>query len=114
MKTNLSLAIVLLIQLGLAQSSIVTEDLELKNGAIELPGTLSYDTSLKKQPLLIFIQGSGNPDRNGNQVGLGVNANYIKMLRDRMNAVGIAFYSFDKRNVTPSNIPLFKNNFKLL
>lgn len=90
---------------------IKAEELELKNDSIKLPGTLTYTQTNQKQPLVIFIQGSGNPDRDGNQKSLGVNANYIKSLRDSLNTKGIAFYSYDKRNVTPSNIPLILKSF---
>lgn len=89
-----------------AQSEIISEDMVLMNDSIKLPGTLTYTKSLHSQPLVIFIQGSGNPDRNGNQIALGVKANYIKMLRDSLNRNNIAFYSYDKRNVTASNIAL--------
>jgi pimeloyl-ACP methyl ester carboxylesterase len=94
-----------------SQTNITSEDLLLYNENIQLPGTLSYDKDQTQQPLAIFVQGSGNPDRNGNQLGFGVKANYIKQLRDKLNANGIGFYSYDKRNVTKSNIPLFIDDF---
>lgn len=93
------------------QNEIITEDYNLQNDSIQLPGTLSFQKTDKAQPLVIFIQGSGNPDRDGNQKSLGVNANYIKSLRDSLNTNGIAFYSYDKRNVTPSNMPLILKSF---
>tara|TARA_R110002167_G_scaffold76032_4_gene211961 strand:+ start:8751 stop:9683 length:933 start_codon:yes stop_codon:yes gene_type:complete len=88
---------------------IVSEALDLKNGAIGLPGTLTYPKSVDNVPLAIFVHGSGNIDRNGNQVGLGVQANYIKTLGDSLNAHGIAFYRFDKRTATPSNLDKLQN-----
>lgn len=96
----------------LAQSQIQSEEKLLMNDSIQLPGTLIYDASIKSQPLVIFVQGSGNPDRNGNQPAFGVNINYIKLLRDRLNENGIAFYSYDKRNVTPSNIKFILEKFE--
>jgi fermentation-respiration switch protein FrsA (DUF1100 family) len=93
------------------KDEIITEEYNLKNDSIELPGTLTLQKTDKAQPLIIFIQGSGNPDRDGNQKSLGVNANYIKSLRDSLNTRGIAFYSYDKRNVTPSNMPLILKSF---
>lgn len=96
----------------LAQSQIQSEEKLLMNDSIQLPGTLTYDASITSQPLVIFVQGSGNPDRNGNQPAFGVNINYIKLLRDRLNENGIAFYSYDKRNVTPSNIKFILEKFE--
>lgn len=93
------------------QNEIIEEEYNLYNDSIQLPGTLSYQKTDQAQPLVIFIQGSGNPDRDGNQKSLGVNANYIKSLRDSLNTNGIAFYSYDKRNVTPSNMPLILKSF---
>lgn len=81
---------------------INSEDYELYNDSIYLPGTLSYPKSDNKLPLIVFIHGSGNPDRNGNQGPLA-HANYIKQLADSLNKRGIAFYRYDKRNATPSN-----------
>lgn len=98
--------------LAYGQEQIISEELVLYNDSIQLPGTLTYSSEKNKQPLVIFIQGSGNPDRNGNQLGQGVKANYIKQLRDSLNIKQIAFYSYDKRNVTQSNIPLFVDDFK--
>lgn len=82
---------------------ILSEELLLKNGSIELPGTLSYPESPSAIPLLIFIHGSGNIDRNGNQ-GAMVQGNYIKMLADSLNSKGFGFYRYDKRTANPENI----------
>lgn len=87
---------------------VVVQDLELYNDSIYLPGTLSYPVQQNKPPLAIFVHGSGNPDRNGNQGEL-VKANYIKMLADSLNARGIAFYRYDKRSATPANLAKSKN-----
>jgi uncharacterized protein len=80
----------------------VTQDLVLHNGAIELPGTLSYPDGPAAMPLAIFVHGSGNVDRNGNQ-GFFVQANYIQMMADSLNANGIAVYRYDKRTANPKN-----------
>ncbi|MGB0981473.1 MAG: alpha/beta hydrolase [Winogradskyella sp.] len=89
--------------LGFSQTKIITEDILLKNDSIQLPGTLTYTKNETPQPLVIFIHGSGNVDRNGNQPGLS-NANYIKQLSDSLALRNIAFYRYDKRTATPSNI----------
>ncbi|MDX1315299.1 MAG: alpha/beta hydrolase, partial [Eudoraea sp.] len=75
---------------------IISEEIAMSNGDIMIPGTLTYPEN-SKSPLIIFIQGSGNVDRNGNQAGTVVQAAYIKTLRDSLNHRGIAFYSYDKR-----------------
>ena len=85
---------------------IKTEDILLKNDSIELPGTLSYTE--EGTPLVIWIHGSGNIDRNGNQLPY-VKANYIKQIRDSLNLKHIAFFSFDKRTANAKNQKFLKN-----
>jgi pimeloyl-ACP methyl ester carboxylesterase len=94
------LAILLLPLISLGQKTIV-EELSLKNGEISLPGTLTIP-AVEKPPLLIFVHGSGNVDRNGNQ-GAAIKANYINQLADSLNRKGIAFYRYDKRTSNPQN-----------
>jgi hypothetical protein len=81
---------------------IQTDSVTLYNNTIELPGELTY-TKGSIQPLVIFVHGSGNVDRNGNQAGANVKANYIKQLADSLNTLGIAFYRYDKRTANPKN-----------
>lgn len=88
---------------------VKTEELDLKNGDISLPGTLTVVPSKKKTPLVIFIQGSGNGDRNGNQVGTAMQIGYIKTLRDSLNTKGISFYSYDKRSANINNLKSIKD-----
>lgn len=96
--------LLLLVSLPLfAQQEVSMEEYGLYNGDISLPGTLSYPKMDKKIPLAIFIHGSGNADRNGNQGGLA-KAEHIKQLADSLNTRGIAFYRYDKRNATTSNL----------
>jgi pimeloyl-ACP methyl ester carboxylesterase len=93
-----------------AQDTITSEDILVKNDSIQLPGTLTYNPELKSQPLVIFVHGSGNVDRNGNQAMMNVNANYIKMLNDSLVLKDIAFYRFDKRTATQSNLKFIKSD----
>jgi len=88
-----------------AQSNIVTEDYTLTNDSVQLPGTLSFDKSLKSQPLVIFIHGSGPVNKNGGD------ANYIKQLGDTLNTQGIAFYRYDKRTSNRNNVKELKKGF---
>lgn len=89
------------------QSTIISEDIVVKNDSIELPGTLTY--SNQNSSLIIWVHGSGNVDRNGNQQGVNINANYIKQFRDSINKNNIAFYSYDKRTSNLKNVKFFKN-----
>ncbi len=97
----------LISSLSFGQSIIISEEIVVKNDSIELPGTLTY--SNQNSPLIIWVHGSGNVDRNGNQKGVNINANYIKQFRDSINKNNIAFYSFDKRTSNLKNVKFFKN-----
>lgn len=113
----LSLQIIRIITLAffmvtVAQSEITSEDMLLMNDSIKLPGTLTYNSTLKKQPLVIFIHGSGGVDRNGNQ-GPMSKPNYIKQLADALNKNGIAFYRYDKRTSNAENSKFFMKGVSL-
>lgn len=94
--------------LQLNAQEIISEEIRITNGDILLPGTLSYPNN-SENPLVIFIQGSGNIDRDGNQAGTFVQAAYIKTLRDSLNARGIGFYSYDKRTSVGANMSKLKD-----
>ncbi len=83
---------------------VSVQEIDLLNGDIELPGTLSYPEGLGGVPLAIFVHGSGNIDRNGNQAGTFVQSNYIRTLSDSLNAHGIAFFRYDKRTAVRQNL----------
>lgn len=95
------------LSIGLSFSQVKSEEILLKNDSIELSGTLSYTKT--KVPLIIWVHGSGNVDRNGNQAGVNIKANYIKQFRELINKEGIAFYSYDKRTSNPKNFKHSKN-----
>ncbi len=88
-----------------AQNNIVSEEVLITNDSIQLPGTLTY--AKENIPLIIWVHGSGNVDRNGNQ-GTIIKANYIKQFRDSINKHHIAFFSFDKRTANPNNTKFLK------
>ncbi len=94
-----------------AQTGYKTEEIIIWNDSIKLPGTLSYKENSEKQPLVIFVQGSGNPDRNGNQPQFNVNPNYIKQLAHELSSNGIAFFRYDKRNVPKENHPFILKKY---
>lgn len=94
--------IVFIFGVTVSLAQVKSEEVLLKNKNIELPGTLTY---IKKNvPLIIWVHGSGNVDRNGNQLPI-IKANYIKQFRDSINKKGIAFYSYDKRTANKKNMP---------
>ncbi|MFY0603408.1 MAG: alpha/beta hydrolase [Flavobacteriaceae bacterium] len=104
------LAFIIVHALGIALSSaqVKSEEILIKNDSIELPGTLTYTKDASK--LIIWIHGSGNVDRNGNQAGINVGANYIKQFRDSINKQSIAFFSYDKRTATRKNMKFIMKN----
>ncbi len=110
MKFKLVIIFIAIIQSAFAQNTFTSEDILVMNDSIQLPGTLTYNTDLNEQPLVIFVHGSGNVDRNGNQAMMNSNANYIKMLNDSLVSKDIAFYRFDKRTATQSNIKFIMSN----
>ncbi|NKI33448.1 alpha/beta hydrolase family protein [Croceivirga thetidis] len=81
---------------------LIVESISLTNNEIQLPGELTLPKTAKKTPLVIFVHGSGNVDRNGNQEPV-IKANYIKLLADSLNKKSIAFYRFDKRTSVKEN-----------
>jgi pimeloyl-ACP methyl ester carboxylesterase len=101
----------LVISIATKSQEIIEEDIQLFNGSVNLAGTLSYPEK-DSVPLTIFIHGSGNIDRNGNQAGMPVKPNYIKLLADSLNKNGIAFYRYDKRTANPKNLALINESIR--
>ncbi|MGY5848655.1 alpha/beta hydrolase [Salegentibacter sp. HM20] len=58
-------------------------------------GTLNVPTGIENPPLLIFIQGSGPTDRNGNQPMM--KSNFAKKIAHELAENQIASFRFDKR-----------------
>lgn len=107
MRIKILLLILTLVGQQFTQKDTIQESsFLLKNGDIQLPGSLTYND--KCEQLIIWVHGSGNVDRNGNQTGYNVKANYIKQLRDELNKNNIAFYSYDKRTANPKNVAFLK------
>ena len=98
---KINILIVLFLYVTVAFSQTTSEEILLRNDSIYLAGTLTYTKAVT--PLIIWVHGSGNVDRNGNQAGANVKANYIKQFRDSITKNKIAFYSFDKRTANPKN-----------
>lgn len=100
MKTNFLYIFLLVCSITFGQSKITSEEILIKNGEIELPGTLTYTKA--KSPLVIWVHGSGGVDRNGNQ------PQYIKQFGDEINKENIAFFTYDKRTANRNNIASLK------
>ncbi|AUC20708.1 alpha/beta hydrolase [Polaribacter sejongensis] len=88
-------------------AQVKSEEILIKNGTIELPGTLTFTE--ENSPLIIWVHGSGPVDRDGNQPTQNVKANYIKQFRDSINKENIAFFSYDKRTANKNNSKLLAN-----
>ncbi|TXD51946.1 MULTISPECIES: alpha/beta hydrolase [unclassified Polaribacter] len=88
-------------------AQVKSEEIIIKNQAIQLAGTLTYVA--QESPLIIWVHGSGPVDRNGNQPAQNIKANYIKQFREAVNAEDIAFFSYDKRTANSKNIALLKD-----
>lgn len=93
--------VIYLFGISVAIAQVKSEEITIYNEQIELPGTLTFIE--ENTPLVIWVHGSGNVDRNGNQTGTPVKANYIKQFRDAVNKENIAFFSFDKRTANSNN-----------
>lgn len=106
MKTKFLYLFLLIWSFTNGQSKVTSEEILIKNDSIELPGTLTFMNT--KTPLVIWVHGSGNVDRNGNQAGVNIKANYIKQFRDEINKENIAFFSYDKRTATKRNFAFSK------
>ena len=91
MKTKFLYISLILSTLCIGQT-LQSEEILVFNDSIELPGTLTY--SKENTPLIIWVHGSGNVDRNGNQ-GSMIKANYIKQFRDSINKNDIALSYFN-------------------
>lgn len=79
-----------------SKAQVKSEEIMINNQVIQLPGTLTY--TLEKQPLLIWVHGSGGVNRDGNQ------PQYIKQFREAINKENLAFFSYDKRTANPNNV----------
>lgn len=108
MRTIITYLVIYFISISGVLTQTKSEEIMINNMEIQLPGTLTF--AADKQPLIIWIHGSGNVDRNGNQAGANVNANYIKQFRDAVNTEGIAFFSYDKRTANPKNMKFMQKD----
>ncbi len=91
------------------QETIFNEiDYNIPISTTELKGTLLTPATIKNIPLVIFISGSGSPDRNGNS-GFLIN-NSLKYLAESLVKHNIASYRFDKSIILESKKEGFKED----
>ena len=94
MKEKLLLLIILLsINFALAQTESIRETEISINKFID--GTLTQPAVNKNEALVIFIQGSGPTDRDGNQAMM--KSDFAKKIAHQLSEEGIASFRFDKR-----------------
>jgi len=81
-------------------------EVDVPSVKLTVNGTLLLPDKVKSPKLVIFIQGSGPTDRNGNQGQIQTNA--TKYLAEALSEYGIASYRYDKSAIALSK----KKNFK--
>ncbi|MFJ1388862.1 alpha/beta hydrolase [Capnocytophaga canimorsus] len=92
-----------------AQEVKKSQEIQLTNGDFAIDGVLQLPDKIKS-PLLIYVPGSGNIDRNGNQPNTFVQASYIQQLADSLVAKGIAIFRYDKRTANTKNKALLSQS----
>tara|TARA_B100001093_G_scaffold520472_1_gene616370 strand:- start:10916 stop:11866 length:951 start_codon:yes stop_codon:yes gene_type:complete len=78
------------------------EDFKIFNEEIELLGQLDLPKDSDKFEVVVFVHGSGNIDRDGNQ-GQFIQPAYIKQISTELNKQGIGVLRYDKRTANPKN-----------
>ena len=81
-------------------AQVKSEEILIKNGEVELPGTLTY--TKENTPLIVWVHGSGGVKRDGNK------PKYIEQFRKEINKYNLAFFSYDKRTTNPKNVSILK------
>ncbi|MGK0414641.1 MAG: pimeloyl-ACP methyl ester carboxylesterase [Polaribacter sp.] len=101
--TYLSISI---FSIAVSLAQVKSEEININNMAIQLPGTLTFSSD--KQPLIIWVHGSGGVNRDGNQ------PQYINQFRNEINKNNIAFFSYDKRTSNPKNATFLQEDGVLI
>ncbi len=78
----------------------IEKEMSLVTGKGNIQGTLLMSPTDKKQPLVLFIAGSGPTDRNGNNPMMTNNS--LKMLAEKLTQNNIASLRYDKRGIAAS------------
>ena len=69
-----------------------------------IDGTLTRPSAVENPPLVIFIQGSGLTNRDGNQSGM--QSNFSKKIAHQLAVNKIASFRFDKRSIKAKELNL--------
>lgn len=81
------------------QSTYPEQKISIQPDSIQLNGTF-LRPNMKSVPLVVFVQGSGPTDRDGNNIYMTNNS--LKYLAHRLYDHGIATLRFDKRGIAES------------
>ncbi|WP_372918750.1 alpha/beta hydrolase family protein [Salegentibacter sp.] len=92
MKKILLIFLLIPIEFYSQESAFQEEELNINQF---IDGTLTQPNSINNSPLVIFIQGSGPTDRNGNQSMM--KSDFAKKIAHQLADEGIASFRFDKR-----------------
>ena len=85
-----------------AQETVQNESFELYNKEIQLLGQLDLPKDSNTFEVVLYVHGSGNIDRDGNQ-GQFIQPAYIKQLSAELNKRGIGVLRYDKRTANLNN-----------
>ena len=85
-----------------AQETVQNEPFELYNEEIQLLGQLDLPKDSSTFEVVVYVHGSGNIDRDGNQ-GQFIQPAYIKQLSAELNKQGIGVLRYDKRTANLNN-----------
>ena len=85
-----------------AQETVQNEPFELYNEEIQLLGQLDLPKDSSTFEVVVYVHGSGNIDRDGNQ-GQFIQPAYIKQLSAELNKEGIGVLRYDKRTANLNN-----------
>lgn len=87
---------------GAQSSNWIEEEWVVASDRATLYGSLRAPEERRDLPVVLFIAGSGQMDRNGN--GGGMDAFYFEMLADSLQQAGIASFRYDKRTAGKSEM----------
>jgi uncharacterized protein len=81
---------------------MIEEAVKLETPTGNLYGTLLFQLSKRKMPVVLIIAGSGPTDRNGNSPLLKGSNDSLKLLAEGLASHGIASLRYDKRGIGES------------
>lgn len=79
-----------------------SSEIRLSSEPANLIGTLLKPRGVSRPPVVLFVNGAGAVDRNGNQLGAPGRTDAIRQLAESLAVQGIATLRYDKRGVGAS------------